>query len=103
MTLDLDAIQARADTATEGPWFLDSNGMDHAFVGNRSDGRQHGLWEIVHMSGDRLADLKPECAEQVRDDAVFIAYARQDIPALIARIRELESEVLELMDEAGNL
>lgn len=90
--LDLAAIQARANAATEGPWFLDADGVGMAFAGNRADGRQYGLWDIVHVSADKLGDLKPECADQERANADFIAHARADVPALIAALRQVEAE-----------
>lgn len=57
--LDLDAIRARAEAATEGPWFA----WDRA-VG----------WNIVIT--------RPE-------DAAFIAAARTDVPALLAEVERL--------------
>jgi hypothetical protein len=54
--IDLDAIEARANAATPGPWKEGSNDV-----------------------------------YSVRN-AAFIAAARTDVPALIARVRELEAE-----------
>lgn len=42
------------------------------------------------------------CDDKPHDNALHDLVA-DHVPALIARIRELETEVHELMDEAGNL
>jgi ABC-type molybdenum transport system ATPase subunit/photorepair protein PhrA len=67
--LDLDAIERRANAATKGPWTV-------------SD-----LGNVV--AGKYLVSLG-NWWHKNREDMVFIAHAREDIPALIARVRELE-------------
>ena len=72
---DLDAIQARADAATPGPWFVE-HGRIHSGSIQRFD------WvAIASMTGSRVW----------LPDAQFIAQAREDVPALIAEIRELRA------------
>lgn len=92
MRLDLDAIQARADAATEGPWARSGHDIGHVVYDSQGPCELAGPVMLGRVIG-----------EAGYEDAEFIAHTRQDIPELIARIRELESEVLELMDEAGNL
>lgn len=92
---DLNAIRARAAAATKGPWYLDA-GVDNTgtvFVGNRADGREYGLWEIVLASGDPLGDLTPEAAKRELANCEFIAHARQDIPDLCDEVERLRSIV----------
>ena len=70
---DLDAIRARCDAATPGPWRL--KGLE--IHGDSKPGRC-GL--LIYDEGGH--DKK---------DARFIAHARTDIPALLAYIDELEA------------
>ena len=82
--LDLDAIQARADAATPGPW-------------------KHFHWpegNEVHVT-----PKKPICAwpgfdgdagKNARANAAFIAAARTDIPALLAECRRLRAALEEI-------
>lgn len=79
--MDLDAIENRANAATEGPW--------------EYDGRT--LWGRDDIG--RIKAVTPE-------DRVFTAAARTDVPDLVARVRELEAENGKLRDDletaAGN-
>ncbi|KQU33528.1 hypothetical protein [Rhodococcus sp. Leaf233] len=76
---ELDAIQARADAASSAPWvWRDGNNPRAGIYGSVRD-----------ANGDYVSG-----SFDVRD-AEFIAHARTDIPALIARVRALEPRVLE--------
>jgi hypothetical protein len=89
----LDEDEAVARAATEGPWYLDA--PDHAYVGNRADGRNYGLWAIVHnglwaivhMSADVLPDLTDDAQRRTLADAEHMA--RHD-PARV--LREVEAK-----------
>lgn len=75
--LDLDAIEARAGAATEGPWEI---------IGGNE-------W----LTGVEVGIGSP-CGIQIAD-AEFIAAARTDVPALVAeaiRLREMHSEALDI-------
>ena len=63
-------LQELSDKATPGPWFTDE--LDRLYVGNRADGRTHGLWSIIYSTADRMADLVPERQQRHRVDAAFI-------------------------------
>lgn len=71
MTIDIDAIEARANAATPGPWHCDSDG---------------NITQTAHVTRDVW--FIPMNVE----DSQFAAAARTDVPALIARVRELEAE-----------
>jgi len=82
---ELNEIEARANAATDGPWMsVDS------FIG-------------VEDAEDQAI------GETGRDkDAVFIAHARTDVPALIAEVRRLQGELetaqyCAMADETGRL
>ncbi|AXH49052.1 hypothetical protein SEA_ECLIPTUS_101 [Gordonia phage Ecliptus] len=64
--LDLDAIEARADAATEESWEI-------------RDGFIYPLSIRCSLGGIKLSD------------AEFIAHARTDVPALVSRVRDLEA------------
>jgi hypothetical protein len=69
--LDLDAIEARANAATDGPWRLSEDYND------------------IHASdGDHLASYWHTA------DGAFIAHARTDVPALLAEVRHLTARQL---------
>lgn len=75
--LDLDAIERRANAATPGPW---------------ATRRGHEWVRYVITEGrvipDVVAIFNEDCSGRV-SDAVFIANARTDVPALVAEIRRL--------------
>ena len=81
LDLDLDAIEARCEAATPGPWY-------HNHDSGEDDG---GAWEnptsdVVDGLGSHLIDAG-ELA-----DAAFIAHARTDVPALVAELRVARRE-----------
>lgn len=72
MTLDHDAVRARCDAATLGPWW--SLPID--------DGGSY-LCRNPHVSGTGLAEIDRDA------DATFIAHARTDVPALLDELAAL--------------
>lgn len=79
----LDEIQQRADAATEGPWVT---------------------WTGLDPDGTRREGISPERDIEVdicetprtpdgREDAEFIAHARQDVPALVGALRAVLDEI----------
>jgi hypothetical protein len=95
--LDLGAIEAREKAATPGPWDACLGSGGNLCTAIYSD----------HFEDDRftpICDLLPDWIlereqpgkshrQEHRADMDFIAHARTDIPALIARIRYLEAEL----------
>ena len=85
----LDAIEQRANAATEGPWFQDSDNPGLVWGEQRSDG--DGYWSLFASETGHDADAEPQ-------DAEFIAHARGDVPALLSevlRLRAMEQRVRE--------
>ena len=76
MKPDLDAIRARCDAATPGPWTYDEAG-----------------YVDVGLPRSRSIAIGIEIDATAKSDGDFIAHARTDIPALLAHIEELESRV----------
>ena len=81
--IDLDAIEARTARASSGPWRLDIDACDELTI---VDGRN-----TILMTVD-------EATEGDRD---FLVAARSDIPALVARVRELEATLREALNGGG--
>ena len=78
----LDAIQARADAASTGPWAIDNDDFDGASV-YMDDGITWGRAYVC-------TDLQ-QGDDGGQYDAEFIAHAREDVPKLVAALRAVES------------
>ena len=89
MKPDLDAIRARCDAATPGPWHVDGSTYDE-------DCYEHLAPYGLAGPDDRLlwSCGGGEYAHPDMATAQFIAAARTDIPALLAYIDELERDLL---------
>jgi len=79
--IDLDEIERRANAATPGPW-RDRHQVCSEVWGQAPDSQTCSM-QIARV-GHAQFDVF---------NAAFIASARTDVPALIARVRELENEV----------
>lgn len=91
---DLEAIERRADAATEGPWYCDETDQVWRLLGAHTVVRaqEHvpalrADWQILKApkTGTPYAEYWPSAA-----DAAFITQARTDIPALLRHVRALE-------------
>lgn len=96
--IDLDAIEARANAATDGPWFwrnTQGRSGDVYLQGART--RIVMAFKRMGMNGAQpmfpgLDGLLYESADvniNQFSDAAFIAHARTDVPALVAEVRRL--------------
>lgn len=94
---DLDAIRAREEVATLGPWdYRPPRSVDGTI---HSVADTHGV--ILRMEDTGYSE-RSSWAQRQRD-AQFIAHAREDIPALLAELDRLRVENEELQrarDEA---
>jgi hypothetical protein len=80
--VDLEAIEARAASATRGPWT-----QRHRDIGVEGPNYLQTLaWTA------RLADEGTVGVRSVAD-AEFIAHARTDVPALVAEVRALRARI----------
>ena len=77
---DYDAIAARAEAATPGPW-------DALFGGPGFEPRS---WWMSYDDPEREGSTFDW--QQITADAEFVNNARTDVPALLARCRDLEAE-----------
>lgn len=81
---ELDAIRARAEGATEGPWEGDGF-QDYDVYNNR---------RIIDLSIYPISNQFRPVASSINNesDAVFIAHARTDIPKLLAALHAIQVE-----------
>lgn len=94
--IDLAAIRARAEAATEGPWYW-RNTMDVLLLGARSKlvmgFRRFGMngAQPEFRNSDNL--MEPAGKANIYDypDAEFIAHAREDVPALLALVEQQQA------------
>ena len=85
--LDLDAIQARADAATEGPWIS----------------VRHDLTLYVEAESRELNPINVGyVGNRPEPDAEFIAAARTDVPTLLALVREQQARIERVEAECAN-
>ena len=82
--LDLDAIQARLDAATPGPWYADG---PEIYAGDPDMHTLHAPWV-----GETCNVDLPDHGE---GNAIFVAAARTDVEQLLTRVRQLEDELAE--------
>lgn len=84
---DLAAVERRAAAATEGPWLT--------YAG--TDGNGNSTRGVTYERNQDEAVFEDRWCGPA--DAEFIAHARTDVPALVARVRELEAQ----RDAAGQI
>lgn len=89
MTDRLDEIRAREEAATPGPWvaFGHFNTDEQVTIMADTDGGEYvAIW-------DRPWAIGGHDERSIRDDAAFIANARQDIPYLLAEVERLRDSL----------
>ena len=110
---ELDAIKARVEKATEGPWCWENCGEkgNDLIVGialhvgsdepcrgqvppDSYDEHRHEYVDAVARKSALLSEMATSF------DAAFIAHARADIPALIAEVERLREALLRIVAEA---
>ena len=89
--IDLDAIEARANAASAGPWTVDVRAS--CYFHEEIVGLGGPEWTRAHTRN--AVGMDTGTVEFIAEpDATFIAHARTDIPALVARVRELEARLV---------
>lgn len=86
--LNLNEIRARCESATPGPWETGGDVLGH-----------FGIYQRIYKGLVRIARANSDVTANNRNNAEFIAHAREDIPALIAEIERLKAR--ERTDEDG--
>ncbi|MFE3202160.1 hypothetical protein [Embleya sp. NPDC059237] len=88
--LDLDAIRARCDAATPGPWgYIDRFGLIAADPeAINADHTAYSTAIACMEPGDDDTEAEEESEARVAANAAFITTARSDVPALLALVAE---------------
>jgi hypothetical protein len=105
-TQQLDDIEARANAATPGPWGVYTFGGDSLIeiaADLEDTGCGYRARRTIARFEEEPLDNDPAHREwtaeedwaQVQADAVFVARAPEDVPALLAEIRRLRAELAE--------
>jgi hypothetical protein len=88
--VELDAVQARTDAATEGPWAWEMVGeKDNDWaIGHVIDEDDQPISGQLETGQGVVVDAVCENGiDSSPADAAFIAHARTDVPALVAELR----------------
>jgi hypothetical protein len=106
--LDLEAIKAREQAATDGPWqivedrYEDAESVAGKLAGRVAQRRIFTAWDHPQLHGPTgvvngyttigtVAGVSPHHGVSIEErDAEFIAHAREDIPALLAEVERLQ-------------
>lgn len=96
--LDLDAIEARAAAATEGPWEWREDSHDRLILAGplkspSPDDESAYPWMAVLSWAGLKEPKRPLTAKLSPADKAFIAAARTDVPALVAEVRRLRATI----------
>lgn len=87
--LNLDAIRARLDAATAGPWWVEAGGPDETC-------------DLIDGNNRRIATFPFYAPFRHEENETFIAHAREDVPRLLAEVDRLTAERDELAATLAN-
>lgn len=90
--IGLDAIKARAEAATPGPW----GALGGNIMGPREDESVASVG--LPQAGTGCAHHATTDIQHRMADATFIAHARTDVPELVAEIERLRSALVGLAE-----
>lgn len=109
---ELEAIRQRAEQATPGPWFWDTNRRHRSIMlkAHQNGGTcimdftrwgMHSAQPRINDNSDLFGGILRTMEEYDKSEldnpnADFIAHARQDIPALLAEVERLNEDKREL-------
>jgi len=102
---ELEAIWARCEAATPGPWNYDERiNCVAVYAGEKMDCLSgFNSRCIVYVHSNLVDGRYWELSEQKCRDAYFVANSRTDIPALLAEVERLQAENAELLGYAKGM
>jgi len=103
MPLDLEAIRKREQAATPGPWQYDEGQTPfyNDAEGRSCGGLGNGLWSVfADLEDGDEGDTYTIFEQGPKADALFIAHARTDIPALLAELTTTRAMLVDALAEA---
>jgi hypothetical protein len=98
-SLDLDAIEARANAVPSGPWNVELDVWDEDLTLEVTVDNKNV--DFLCNIPTQFKNGEPEASKNARASmewkvGEFIAHAREDVPALVAEVRRLRARVEEL-------
>jgi len=93
--LNIKEIEDRVSNATAGPWAVDSNTKCIREGGDPSV----SFRKQIHLEFWKNPS-EPNSIHNQDNDLNFIAHAREDIPALLACVRDLAKELREMANKS---
>ena len=87
----LEEIRKRCEAATPGPWTSSRKDID-SYTSN-PDEPEYGTQHVVYVYLQDDEPRFPLFGNNARNNAEFIAHARQDIPALLDALNEAEGRI----------
>jgi hypothetical protein len=99
MTIDIEKLEALAKAATPGPWKSVEGGLVVCSFHAKHGYNVHDMRRPHVMT----PDVSFSMGDVHRNDSAFIAAAREAVPALIARVREMEAALMPFAGEAETL
>ncbi len=92
MSVDRDAIRARAEAATPGPWCTGRWPRLQVGEGVYDVAGSPAVWHH-YDTGSPLWDGEDDEDSRVETDTVFIVHARTDVPALLDALDAAEARI----------
>lgn len=104
----LQAIEARVEAATPGPWTVQQSWHGYCDCVDGSEHESYGecadwYWsEVGELDGPTYIEVNGgEYSQICQADMEFIAAARDDVPALIAEVIRLQCKLAEVQELIG--
>ncbi|MFD2704701.1 hypothetical protein [Salibacterium lacus] len=99
---ELEAIRKRAEAATGGDWYAGGFSLptDDQYNVTAYDSGNNPQEIFTAWQGARYPDMAETSQEQARNNAIFCATARTDIPRLLAEVERLQRSRAEIYAEA---
>jgi len=105
MTIDLEAIKARLEGVTKGPWAVRQTVIHGKNYGGCWVEIENGSLIPMSGSGGSMSYtsriLETQCHDHNDANARFIAAARADIPALVAEVERLRDALTQIAGNPG--
>lgn len=101
MPIDTEAIKARHEAASEGPWYIGHKLYDDGAVCCRVEPKTCDPDEDGKIRGS-LFNANPHIGDRAANNR-FVAHARQDIPALLKEVGRLKRSMTDLVFAFGGV
>jgi hypothetical protein len=91
MTLNLEAIKARCEKATAGPWIpFTPSGVHIPSIRRSREACEPSQWYVIAKFGN--VDATDDLRQEQTNNRDFCLHARTDLPALVAEVERLRKD-----------